>query len=62
MEHACAQDMLFFYTFVKKGTAAPQPVSSASVPLQISASVANNLGSSQKINLDGEAVISLVYL
>lgn len=52
----------YFYTFVKKGTAAPQPVSSASVPLQISASVANNLGSSQKITLDGEAVISLVYL
>lgn len=52
----------YFYTFVKKGTVAPQPVSSASVPLQISASVANNLGSSQTITLDGEAVISLVYL
>lgn len=52
----------YYYTFVKKGTVAPQPVSSVSVPLQISASVANNLGSSQKINLDGEAVISLVYL
>ncbi|MCU6676132.1 DUF1120 domain-containing protein [Leclercia tamurae] len=52
----------YFYTFVKKGTVVPQAVSSVSVPLQVSASVANNLGSSQKISLDGEAVISIVYL
>ncbi len=52
----------YFYTFVKKGTVAPQAVSSVSVPLQISVSLADKLGSSQKITLDGEAVISLVYL
>ncbi|WP_333853459.1 DUF1120 domain-containing protein [Leclercia sp.] len=52
----------YFYTFVKKGTVAPQPLSSASIPLTVSAAVANALGSSQKITLDGEAVISLVYL
>lgn len=52
----------YFYTFVKKGTVTPQPISSASVPLQISASVASQLGSSQSITLDGEAVISIIYL
>lgn len=52
----------FYLTFVKKGTAVVQPVSSAVVPLRISAAVANGLNSSQKIILDGEAVISLVYL
>lgn len=52
----------YFYTFVKKGTVVPQAVSSVSVPLQVSVSVANKLGSSQRISLDGEAVISIVYL
>jgi len=52
----------YFYTFVKKGTLVPQAVSSVSVPLQVSVAVANKLGSSQRISLDGEAVISIVYL
>lgn len=52
----------YFYTFVQRGTLSPQPVSSATIPLQISATVANQLGSSQTIKLDGEAVVSLVYL
>lgn len=52
----------YFYTFVKKGTVVPQAVSSVSVPLQVSVAVANKLGSSQQISLDGEAVISIVYL
>ncbi|EPC0987525.1 DUF1120 domain-containing protein [Enterobacter hormaechei subsp. hoffmannii] len=52
----------FFYTFVQKGTDIPQPISSAVVPLQVSAAVANGLGSGQEIKLDGEAVITLVYL
>lgn len=52
----------YFYTFVQKGTLSPQPVSTVSVPLQISATVANKLNSSQVITLDGEAVISIVYL
>lgn len=52
----------YFYTFVQKGALSPQPVSSLSVPLQISATVANKLNSSQVIKLDGEAVISIVYL
>ena len=51
-----------FYTFVQKGTHIPQPISSAVVPLQVSAAVANGLGSGQEIKLDGEAVITLVYL
>lgn len=52
----------YFYTFVQKGTDIPQPISSAVVPLQVSAAVANGLGSGQEIKLDGEAVITLVYL
>ncbi|URN98845.1 DUF1120 domain-containing protein [Leclercia adecarboxylata] len=52
----------YFYTFVKKGTLVPQPVSSVNVPLHVSVSVANKLGSSQQISLDGEAVISIAYL
>ncbi|WP_250546552.1 DUF1120 domain-containing protein [Leclercia sp. Colony189] len=52
----------YFYTLVQKGTLAPQPISTATIPLQVSATVANALGSSQTIKLDGEAVISLVYL
>lgn len=52
----------FFYTFVRKGTLSPQAVSTVSVPLQVSVAVGDKLGSSQKISLDGEAVISLVYL
>ena len=52
----------YFYTFVKKGTTVPQPVSTVNVPLQISVAVADKLSSSQIVKLDGEAVISLVYL
>lgn len=52
----------YFYTFVRKGTIVPQAVSSVSVPLQVSVSVADKLGSRQPITLDGEAVISIVYL
>lgn len=52
----------YFYTFVQKGTLTPQAISTATIPLQVSATVANALGSSQTIKLDGEAVISLVYL
>lgn len=52
----------FFYTFLKKGTTTPQPVSTATVPLQVSASIANQLNSSQTVSLDGSAVISIVYL
>lgn len=52
----------YFYTFVQKGTLSPQPVSTVTVPLQVSATVANKLNSSQIVRLDGEAVISIVYL
>lgn len=52
----------YFYTVVQEGALSPQPISSLSVPLQISAAVANKLNSSQMIRLDGEAVISIVYL
>lgn len=52
----------YLYTFVNKGSSVPQPVSSAVIPLQVSVSVAPGLNSGQKIQLDGEAVISLVYL
>lgn len=52
----------YLYTFVQKGTLSPQPVSSASIPLQVSATVANRLNSREVIRLDGEAVISIVYL
>ena len=52
----------YFYTFVKKGSSVPQPITAATVPLQISASVGSNLRSGQKVTLDGEAVISIVYL
>lgn len=52
----------YFYTFVQRGTLSPQPVSTATVPLQVSVTLANKLNSSQMIKLDGEAVISIVYL
>lgn len=52
----------YYYTFVQKGTTTPQAVMSANIPLQISTSVANKLGSRQEIKLDGSAVISIVYL
>lgn len=53
----------YFYTFVRKGTLVPQAVSSVSVPLQVSVAVADKLkSSSQRISLDGEAVVSIVYL
>lgn len=52
----------YFYTFVQKGGLSPQPVNTVSIPLQVSATVANKLNSSQMIKLDGEAVISIVYL
>ena len=52
----------YFYTFVKKGSSVPQPITAATVPLQISASVGSHLRSGQKVTLDGEAVISIVYL
>lgn len=52
----------YFYTFMSKGSSTPQPISTATIPLQVSASIAPGLNSGQKIQLDGEAVISLVYL
>lgn len=52
----------YFYTFVQKGTTTPQPIMTASVPLQISAAVAPDISSNQTITLDGEAVITIVYL
>lgn len=52
----------YFYTFVDKGSQTPLPVSYASVPLQVSATVSDKLNSGQMIRLDGEAVISIVYL
>ncbi|HBM3027986.1 TPA: DUF1120 domain-containing protein [Klebsiella oxytoca] len=52
----------YFYTFVQKGTMTPQPIMTASVPLQVSAAVAPDISSNQKVKLDGEAVITLVYL
>lgn len=55
-------DQSYYYTFVKKGELTPTPVMNATIPLQVSASVANNLGGREKIELDGQAVISVVYL
>lgn len=52
----------YFFTFLKKGTSEPQPIMNAQVPLQVSTTIANKLNSSQAINLDGSAVISIVYL
>ncbi|HDK6714870.1 TPA: DUF1120 domain-containing protein [Klebsiella quasipneumoniae] len=52
----------YFYTFVKKGTSVPQPITMATVPLQVTAAVGSNVRSGQKVELDGEAVISIVYL
>ncbi|MGC7836028.1 DUF1120 domain-containing protein [Leclercia barmai] len=52
----------YFYTFVQKGMLSPQPISTVSLPLQVSVTLANKLNSSQVIKLDGEAVISIVYL
>lgn len=52
----------YYYTFVQLGTTTPQPIMTATVPLQVSAVVAPDLGSGQRVQLDGEAVISLVYL
>ncbi|QLN20722.1 DUF1120 domain-containing protein [Escherichia coli] len=57
-----AVDQSYYYTFVKAGETAPIPVTNAVIPLQVSASIANDLGSSEKIELDGQAVISVVYL
>lgn len=52
----------YFYTFVQKGTTTPQPIMTASVPLQVSATVAPDISSNQAVTLDGEAVITLAYL
>ena len=57
-----AVDQSYYYTFVKAGEISPIPVTNAVIPLQVSASIANDLGSSEKIELDGQAVISVVYL
>ncbi len=57
-----AVDQGYYYTFVKPGETTPIAVTNAVIPLQVSASIANNLGSSDKIELDGQAVISVVYL
>ncbi|MCV5761695.1 hypothetical protein OFN40_31500, partial [Escherichia coli] len=57
-----AVDQSYYYTFVKPGETTPTPVTNAIIPLQVSASIANNLGGSEKIELDGKAVISVVYL
>lgn len=55
-------DQDYFYTFVQKGTTTPQAIMSATLPLQVSTSVANKLGSRQEIRLNGSAVISIIYL
>lgn len=52
----------YFYTFVQKGTTTPQPIMTASVPLQVSVAVAPDISSNQAITLDGEAVITIAYL
>ncbi|WP_333496268.1 DUF1120 domain-containing protein [Kluyvera sp. CHPC 1.251] len=52
----------YFYTFVQKGTTTPQPIMTASVPLQVSVTVAPDINSNQTITLDGEAVITIAYL
>ncbi|MGQ9453702.1 MULTISPECIES: DUF1120 domain-containing protein [Leclercia] len=52
----------YFYTFIKKGTSEPQPITSAIVPLQVSAAISPDIGRGQTVTLDGSAVISLVYL
>ncbi|ENK3377851.1 DUF1120 domain-containing protein [Escherichia albertii] len=57
-----ASDQNYYYTFVKAGESTPTPITYAIVPLQVTAAVANGLGSSDKIELDGKAVISIVYL
>ncbi len=57
-----AVDQSYYYTFVKPGETTPTPVTNAIIPLQVSASIANDLGGSEKIELDGKAVISVVYL
>ena len=57
-----AVDQSYYYTFVKPGETTPTPVTNAIIPLQVSASIANDLGGSEKIDLDGKAVISVVYL
>lgn len=56
-----AVDQSYYYTFVKPGETTPTPVTNAIIPLQVSASIANDLGGSEKIELDGKAVISVVY-
>lgn len=57
-----AGDQNYFYTFVKNGESTPAAITNAVVPLEVSASIANGLAGNEKIGLDGQAVISVVYL
>lgn len=59
---ALPSDMAYFYTFAKKNTTTIQPITAATVPLRVSASIANDLSSGSTIQLNGQATISLVYL
>ena len=59
---ALPSDMAYFYTFAKKGTTTLQPITSATVPLRVSAAIASGLASGNTITLDGLSTISLVYL
>lgn len=59
---ALPSDMAWFYTFATKSTGTVQPITSATVPLRVSASIAGGLHSANTITLDGRATISLVYL
>lgn len=59
---ALPSDMSYYYSFAKKNTATVQPITTATVPLRVSASIANGLASGNTIQLNGLATISLVYL
>lgn len=55
-------DMAYYFTFARKNSTTVQPITTATVPLQVSASIASGLASGSAIFLDGQATISLVYL
>ena len=59
---ALPSDLAWYYTFAIKNSTTVQPITTATVPLNVSASIANDLSSGSSILLNGQATISLIYL
>ena len=59
---AFSSGMNGYLSFARKNSTTLQPITTAVVPLRVSASIASGLASGNSISLDGLATITLVYL